>query len=62
MNRRIKIGGSFNLFWLFALAVILVTGVLLVKEARERIDDAVTVFASGGEYTPPNSSFADLLR
>lgn len=62
MKNKIKISGRPGLMWLFGLALILVTGIFLVKEARAFMDSAIAVLATGGEYIPPNNSFTDLLR
>ena len=62
MSKKIKISGAPKLLWLLALSLIIIAGIYLVNGAHRRAENAVTVFASGGEYTPPNCGFADLLR
>lgn len=61
MKQKIKISGTQNLLWLLALTLIIALGIYLVKDA---IPPRGAAEALGGNviYTPPNSSFADLLR
>lgn len=61
MKQKIKISGRPSLLWLVALSLIIIVGVILVKDYRAYMSEAVNVFADGGSYTPPNNSFTDLM-
>ncbi len=57
----ICIKGRLGILWLLALALLLYTGISLVREAGEREEQAAEVFANGGVYQKPNTSIKDLL-
>ncbi len=56
-----RFSGKLTLLWLISLALILYSGIALVKKAKHEEEKSASVFANGGVYEGANIGFTDLM-
>ena len=60
--KNFKLSGKFSFIWLLALAVLLITGIRLVRETANDRENAVEAFAQNGAYPKLNNTFMVMMR
>ncbi len=56
-----RLSGKISLLWFICFALLVFSGIALVKKAYSAEKEAASVFTSGGAYEGANTNFLDLM-